>query len=226
MPDWRDPNAYPADLTLTQWRWQFLRRREDYREDWNAFHPVCQARYLTAFRGFKVPMGIRSWEDHTARFADMPGCREKYGTKFLLNPDEPQPALGLFVREAPYEVSFASAESFDRYREADVRLIAFELGASIPEQIEKAKHYLLTLQSERRGGRHDSRKHQRKWPLYLRVLDARVAGATFKQIGDTLLMDGIDEQDQDAFANRVSSVSARAESIWQSARQVMFKLSP
>ncbi len=36
VPDWRDERAYFAthDLTDRQWRWEFMRRRPLYREDW------------------------------------------------------------------------------------------------------------------------------------------------------------------------------------------------
>ncbi len=38
VPDWRNASAYPtADTTPERiWRWEFLRRREDYRNDWHA----------------------------------------------------------------------------------------------------------------------------------------------------------------------------------------------
>ena len=36
VPDWADPAAYPkdAELTLPQWRWEFIRRSTDYRSAW------------------------------------------------------------------------------------------------------------------------------------------------------------------------------------------------
>ncbi len=36
IPDWRDAGAYPnaENMGDRAWRWEFLRRREDYREDW------------------------------------------------------------------------------------------------------------------------------------------------------------------------------------------------
>ena len=35
LPDWRDVTAYPRtqDLSVNEWRWEFLRRRQDYRDD-------------------------------------------------------------------------------------------------------------------------------------------------------------------------------------------------
>lgn len=34
LPDWRDNAAYPLDRLVTEWRWEFLRRRPDYRNEW------------------------------------------------------------------------------------------------------------------------------------------------------------------------------------------------
>ena len=36
VPDWRDERPYFAThkLTASQWRWEFIRRRPSYREDW------------------------------------------------------------------------------------------------------------------------------------------------------------------------------------------------
>jgi hypothetical protein len=38
VPDWRDASAYPKPDALdeTLWRWEFLRRREEYRRDWES----------------------------------------------------------------------------------------------------------------------------------------------------------------------------------------------
>lgn len=35
IPDWRNAADYPKRLTHDQWRWEFLRRRDDYRQEWN-----------------------------------------------------------------------------------------------------------------------------------------------------------------------------------------------
>jgi hypothetical protein len=35
VPDWRDADAYPRKMTDRTWRWEFLRRRPDYRKAWN-----------------------------------------------------------------------------------------------------------------------------------------------------------------------------------------------
>lgn len=46
LPDWRDASAYPkeAKFSPSQWAWEFLRRREDYRTDWQEFHDEIMAK--------------------------------------------------------------------------------------------------------------------------------------------------------------------------------------
>ncbi len=34
VPDWQDANAYPSDLPMAEWRWEFLRRSSQYRHAW------------------------------------------------------------------------------------------------------------------------------------------------------------------------------------------------
>jgi hypothetical protein len=34
MPDWSKADAYPKDLSLRAWGWEFLRRNPEYRLDW------------------------------------------------------------------------------------------------------------------------------------------------------------------------------------------------
>lgn len=42
VPNWRDESQYPgpSDLTPELWRWQFIRRMEDYREAWDRAAPI------------------------------------------------------------------------------------------------------------------------------------------------------------------------------------------
>ena len=39
VPDWKNAGAYPKlrELNMVLWRWEFLRRRADYRNDWEVW---------------------------------------------------------------------------------------------------------------------------------------------------------------------------------------------
>lgn len=212
VPDWRDGDAYEAELSMAQWRWEFLRRREDYRVDWALHFEPSFRRNAEAFRGLPVPSGVASWDDHFSAIAEMPGCREKYGTAYLLDPSLKAPNPGLFVVQAPYGVRYASEETFDKNEAGGQKLMAFDLRRPLPEQLRKAKDYLERLQAELHGKPDGKRAHIGKWPTYLRVLDARDAGETFEAIG-TALFDDLGG----------SEAAAKAYQVWDAARLLMFK---
>ncbi|MEN8197814.1 MAG: DUF6499 domain-containing protein, partial [Pseudomonadota bacterium] len=52
IPDWKDKDAYPApdELSMDEWRWEFLRRNAQYREDFarseDSFTDESKARYF------------------------------------------------------------------------------------------------------------------------------------------------------------------------------------
>jgi hypothetical protein len=85
VPDWEDPTAYPETdgLDSQLWRWQFLRRREDYREDWLYWAP--RERITRTFGGQKIG------PEHLEFQATMLGAFDKYCLFALLNPANPRP---------------------------------------------------------------------------------------------------------------------------------------
>lgn len=216
IPNWLDANAYPEDLTYNEWRWEFLRRREEYRQDWTANHALSYQRNLKTSCVFpNVPLGIGSWEEFAKGFAEMPGCIEKYGIQYLANPARPLPR-DLFTILTPYQIRFASPEIFDKLASAGLVLMAFDLRDSVDKQIKKAKEYLQTLQTER-GTKPSTRKHPEKWRRYLRVLDGRAAGATYESIGIELLAN--DCSDKDGVVDNARA-AARAYQIEQAALEL------
>jgi hypothetical protein len=63
----------------------------------------------------------------------------------------------------------------------------FTITEPLEPQIRKARELLMRLQEERLGKKKNTPRPSRElWPLYLRVLDARECGASWKSIGKTL----------------------------------------
>jgi hypothetical protein len=62
-------------------------------------------------------------------------------------------------------------------------VVVFDLNRPLGEQLRKAEAKLKIVQVELLGSALDWRRHQNKWPLYLRVIDARDAGETLESIG-------------------------------------------
>ena len=105
VPDWVDGSAYPDPNTtnLAQWKWEFLRRRKDYRDDWLAYAPHTYEQQKKEYRSapfieFRIgKRTIRRKKDkpfppqHLDAVAYTPTAFEKYGMHGLFNPNNPQP---------------------------------------------------------------------------------------------------------------------------------------
>jgi hypothetical protein len=233
IPNWRNVEAYSSNLTFDQWRWQFLRRREDYREDWLRYSEESYKNNMQDFKYVPLPSGIYSWHDHFSKIADMPGCNKKYGVRFLYNPAiETAPKLGFFVGKAPFITQFIGKDSYNDKKKAGIHALSFDLTLPLQEQLSKANKYLTKLQRELYGKPKAQRKHTMKWPTYLRVIDARDSDETFEVIGNVinetthdLLSLSAEEYDSIVDADP-ALLASKAHQVWQQARDVMFKLSP
>lgn len=206
-PNWRDYTAYSERLTDRQWRWEFLRRDEEYQDDFARLHPADFERQVEAYRDIARPDGVGSWEQHFKPMACMPatdaepGCREKYGVEYLLDPAQSEPHPFLFVQECPHGVGFASERAFRELESQGIKLMAFDLKQSIAQQLKQAGQYLKLIQSELYGQPREQRQHHAKWARYLRILDAKAAGVNARQIATKLELapraDATDQFDPD-----------------------------
>ena len=108
VADWRDASAYPDEtLPLVLWQWEFLRRREDYRQDWRKYAPETYAQDKADYDANPVHQHILGYKPDThepvieespkvlVHFTDMnfqakmSGSQEKYGLSFLHHPANP-----------------------------------------------------------------------------------------------------------------------------------------
>ena len=125
--DWKDPSLYPKpdDLSLTQWRWEFLRRDAEYQKDWKAYkasnHP-----FRFALEGdpedecFDMPYYPEEFED---RWGDIWRILRKYGLARLLDPSVANPKHLRF-----YFVPFgADAQDIPELRKAKIHTIPWKL---------------------------------------------------------------------------------------------------
>jgi len=217
LPDWRDAAAY-GDVDawpVYRWRWEFLRRREDYRTDFDRLAGQTYEREKAArcnIRG--TPQEIAYLK---AKFAsmgppltpDQPGFSaldfddeylslyRKYATSGLLNPrtsDQPDNLLRRFDTagaEIPYRVGRSTATLHGKPIDslpiwAGQMAILFDLERPLPEQIESARKLLRNAQNDFCGKHVQKRPRPDKWLTYLRVLDARESGATWAEAATIL----------------------------------------
>jgi hypothetical protein len=190
VPDWRDAAAYEIARSPRQWRWEFLRRRQDYREDWLKHYEPGVREALAIYGDMPLPEGVTSWEDHFSGFATFPDSAWKYGIAPLIDPSRPCSEFELRQNaqgEHPYFLRFASRERFKEMQDEGRVVVVFDLNRPLGEQLRKAKTGLKRAQDDLRGGALDWRRHEDKWSLYLRAIDARDAGETLESIGGHVL---------------------------------------
>lgn len=195
LPDWRDADEYPITLSDDLWRWEFLRRREDYRNDWERSYPATAEWYRShtpedAFRGINylghvLHDNFFNGPESPNFCAQMEGSLPKYGLIGMPNPTIPTPKNLRF--NTSHQVS-----------------IEFDLSLSIDDLMKCAETAFKALKS--RYGKSDHRKRRNKWATYLRVLDARAEHASYVKIGEVLKPDLI-----------YSEASSRVYAMWEAA---------
>ena len=204
VPNWKDKAAYPKgpdELTDTQWRWEFLRRRHDYRHAWETaaariapIRPEGSSDRSECRVGLiddaEVLFGLRGMCPH-------PGWADVSWPFLIFNDAYPKVVLGDIWPGG------GALEPLREMLQRDVGTLSateiaavFDITEPIPPQIEEVKSTLKMYQEVliRTGTRTGQKvKKQRResrskphWPTYLRVLDAKDAGASLKVIGFTL----------------------------------------
>ncbi len=98
-------------------------------------------------------------------------------------------------------------------KDASHAIVVFDLNKPIGEQLRKAKATLKRAQVELLGRAPDWRRHEDKWPLYLRAIDARDAGETLESIGVHVL-------------GRTEDAAQHARNTLEQATELSFKLAP
>lgn len=202
-PDWLDAAAYSnfADWDFDRWHWEFLRRRDDYRRDYKAayrahiaaglMNPKTEEKEffddgaeLYGLLGYFDP-SVSSWDEYGPNWsnpkrvlAEPPDASERWWQIRTLTFDLGKPIVP--------QVDAAKALLIEEQALANLT----------PEE-----QITLAYGSEYSGGR-DISTHEvakalqyapramkispEKWALYLRVLDAREAGASLSQIVNIL----------------------------------------
>jgi len=218
--NWADGETYPHPESLndTFWRWEFLRRRADYRQDWGKYYQTTYEYDVACANDPNYPTRYRKKvfsPDHPAFKARMPNSLEKYHLSGLPNPAISKPWMlsfdsnygRIYFGQGPdwlgggEEVSLCLSE----WRVAAV----FDLKKLLSPQMDKVKTDLLEWQEHQVGKNLERRKCRDEWPLYLRLLDAVEMGIPFRAIGSKLL----DIREDDVAEARIGQLYKQANKI-------------
>lgn len=195
LPDWRDPSAYgdTASWSDLRWRWEFQRRREDLRRDFEQYAPQAAALRNADF----VKLGLTEVQDQIAHegFTTAPFGGQPYGYEGIPNPrisalpdtfldfiSTKQPSGGLrpYFAEGGIPV-YPGGVQFS----PDQAVWVFDLNCDLVPQLAAARVQLKRLQAGQ-DKRKEEKDHKGKWLTYLRVLDAKEGGASLTEIAAIL----------------------------------------
>lgn len=191
VPDWQDASAYTErpDWHRGRWRWEFIRRRDDIRELFDRLAPQAYQDDLLSFaeRPEGFPEGRVKTPDERGFYLH---ARALFDGQPIVQP-LPNPRIG----DQPHFAIAWNDNPNSLYRGIPLRAdrkdyfqVAFDLSRPLGPQLDMAKRWAQEIQAERKGKNFQVRQHQDKWPLYLRVLDSRAAGASWSQVTEMLPM--------------------------------------
>ena len=183
-----EPRAYPGpyNLLLVQWAWEFLRRNPRYQQDW-----VEKAEPVVTSRGEYDKSLISKELD-----AEIKEIEQKYGIMRVQDPKDgrwPPAFSSEFVSMYGCPTSLDSIQWAIQVGPGEL-YVKFNLKRSISGQIEVVRGWIENYQrdlvnSGRRPKPRQTRNWRDKWPMYLRVLDARAADVSLNEIARILFPD-------------------------------------
>lgn len=189
VPDWRDPTCYPEpdELSLTEWRWEFLRRNHGYRLDFLRPQRAFSRFGLSKGRFFEEIYGLASAADPRLSTRRIIGGAAQ-GEKSRLPAKRSRPdgivgdrvifIEGLLIKQ--YAAMSELSRIIPRLKQSRHFFIRLDLSRDIKSQVEPL---VKLAESSRRHQYHHGpgsvRKQRRNWPIYLRALDAGDCNATY-----------------------------------------------
>ena len=196
LPDWRDSSSYrnsfgnPSEWSFARWRWEFLRRREDYR---TAFSSLVEAAsngtyFQDSFTNNGEIVQEQMVQGNLIAAADQRGFAfpvidnldllSSFGMFFFPNPrfsEQPEPALLL---SEPYIASKFDVDG----KPLGVLTYHFDLMRPIAKQLEACEAKLKEIKAKIPGAVWEEKHHVQNWHEYLRALDARESNVSYARM--------------------------------------------
>lgn len=187
IPDWTNALAYGSTdcWDRNRWRWEFLRRREDLREE---FKRKADAVYLDKLALFeRIP-------DAFSKDGPTRPCEAGFFVSTRAISGELQKLPNPAISEQPPEVlnwidgPDTWVQHFSETPPVGMLRFDFDLSKPIEPQLRNAREVLREFQADEMGRLVQRRERPEKWLSYLRVLDGREAGASWTRLAGILPM--------------------------------------
>jgi len=223
LPDWQSETAYgnTDSWSNDRWRWEFTRRREDYRADFDAHAQQTYERALAVHTSMGHP-AAKVLKPDDPGFSVGSTLALKYDLcGGMPNPriSEQPPHCILFHNRS---VRFYTGSGKDLLEGDTAELFPIpegwmgailDLSKPWTSQADHIKAHFEFLQGER-GKVIRGRGHKNNWLRYLRVLDGREAKASWSVLADV------------AASNSDSATPQNAKQVWEAAQSLMFNWPP
>jgi hypothetical protein len=200
IPDWLNPAEYgdTAEWSNDRWRWEFTRRRDDYRKAFDASADKTYALRIELYKTLEVggriirPDEIRKPNDPF--FVAQATALREFGLSALPNPRfSKQPSTNISFQGEPTRfyigegAEWPQATGEPAAEEIPVPkgwlAVVFDLSRPLERQLQGVKGWFDFWQIEQFGKVIPTgRLHRKKWLTYLRVLDGRAAGASWSEL--------------------------------------------
>ena len=178
IPDWKDPLAYPNHKNKVDkiWKWEFLRRDSNYRKDWDKHrHSGHPFQLAVLEEDDSKPISNEDYDFYPEQHPDLWGEIRRLLCTYGL------PRLHCPALSFPKHLNFYVVPK-------DEILIPIDLSRPIQQQLDHFRLYLKQHQKTNQKKEKRYREPDRKtWPLLLRILDAKDAGLTLKEIFHNVL---------------------------------------
>jgi hypothetical protein len=190
IPDWTDPASYgdTESWSLKRWRWEFLRRRDDLRREFDLNASIeYESRLIEAEQQpWRFPYGIPP--------PNRPGF-------YILSPsitaDTWEPLPNPRISDQPEKVLIESSAGVTLLAHGETvgeepkeTILKFDLRKPISAQIVEAKKYLVEQQEAQIGEKVQFRPRIDRWLKYLRIWDAREHDCPWEKIAEVLSDEG------------------------------------
>ena len=207
VPDWRDEKAYftTHNLTDRQWRWEFKRRRQSYREVWVRWYWMVREEaesikpFLRRGPGWSKDEELETigpWHGGLERMNDG-------NTDTIKDPSRQfcdwqlESAVGyrdFIERRRPPKRPRPPSISAKDWRLYGSGFWQFDLTKPLPAQFAIAMSTITKYQNYLYGKQNKLKPKRDLWPLYLRALDAKDAGATYDLMAKTFWPNDFDKK--------------------------------
>ncbi len=206
MPNWESASdyAFTSNLDDVGWAWEFLRRNAEYREDY-AKAKAIQELHQGKFLDLELKVSHESEDDLPDSWV--------VGARWWINGPIRDPALNeppLFISGFPWQPNSKQVENFfcvdadraawenivtpheiPRVQRPEFATLVFDLRKPLSDQVARARKTLSDRQATLKTEIKKSPPHKgsTNWPLYIRLLDAREAEATYAEIAHLIFKD-------------------------------------